>query len=149
MSEKRDEEFEGEVISNDFFEHTSTKQNNYKDSVSRFTWAFVFIWAGLVLLAQNLGLLEQIFFWAKTQASMGVTSSHSLVWPVISLGTGVFLLLEVVVRLAFPSFRRRVNGTVFLAFFFIALGLGNLLNLPVVWALLLIGLGFAIILRGI
>ena len=64
------------------------------------------------------------------------------------MGAGVIVLLEVVVRLLIPEYRRPVTGTLIFAVILIGLGLGNLTNCGVVWPFILIVIGLSILLRG-
>jgi hypothetical protein len=106
-----------------------------RDPVYALGWALIFIWAGVVLLAENLGYLEGI---EKLDA-----------WDLILVGAGVVVLLQAAIRLLVPSYRRPITGTVILAFLLIALGLGGLLPTGVVWAAALILVGLFVLLRAI
>lgn len=105
-----------------------------RDPLSALVWAAILIWAGLVLLASNLGLLTRF---ERLDA-----------WSVIFIGAGVILLGELVVRLLIPEYRRPVLGTFILAIILLAVGLGNLVNWNLVWALVLIAIGLSILFRG-
>ena len=105
-----------------------------RDPLSALVWASILIWAGLVLLASNLGLL--------------VSFERIDAWGFVFIGAGVILLIEVVVRLLVPDFRRSVLGTFIIAIILLAIGLGNLVNWGLVWALVLIVIGLAIVVRG-
>ena len=93
--------------------------------------AAILIWAGLVLIAENTGLL---------QALGGIEA-----WSVIMLGAGAILLIEAVVRLLVPTYRRRVTGTVILGVILFGVGLGGIARTEIVFPLLLIGVGAVII----
>jgi hypothetical protein len=67
------------------------------------------------------------------------------VWGLIFLGAGVILLLEVLLRLLIPAYRKPVTGTIILAFVFIGIGLGNVLRWEFIFALVLIAVGLSII----
>jgi low affinity Fe/Cu permease len=105
-----------------------------RDPLSALVWAAILIWAGLVLLASNLGLL--------------VRFEQVDAWGFIFIGAALILLLEVVVRLLMPDFRRPVAGTFILAIILLAIGLGNLVNWGLVWPLVLIIIGVSIVVRG-
>lgn len=106
-----------------------------RDPLSAVVWAAILIWAGVALLAQNMGLLAR-FEWVDA-------------WGLILVGAGAIVLLEVVARLLVPSYRRAVGGTLVLAVVLIGLGLGNLFGWDVIWALILIAVGVSILLRGL
>jgi len=118
-----------------------------RDSLSTVIWALIFIWAGGVLLAGNLGYLGAL----QTRfadlpgpwASFGVGS-----WPLIFLGAGVLVAVEVAVRLAVPALRRPILGRIILAVVLIGVGLGPLTNWGVVWPAILIVVGASLLLRG-
>jgi hypothetical protein len=109
-----------------------------RDPLSTLVWAAIFIWAGLVLLANNLGYLGRI-------EAMNVVVEP---WSLIFLGAGVLVLLEVMARLLFPEYRRAVGGSIFFAFILIGIGLGDIFGWDLVWPLILIALGLSIVLRG-
>ena len=105
-----------------------------RDPLSALVWAIILIWAGLVLLASNLGLLAR---YEKVDA-----------WGFVFTGAGVIILLEVVVRLLVPQYRRPVTGSLILAVILLAIGFGNLLGWGLVWPLALIAIGVTIVLAG-
>jgi len=107
----------------------------HRDPLSGVVWAAMLIWAGLVLLGENMGLLASLE-WVGA-------------WGLIFIGAGGIVLLEVVVRLLVPSYRRPVGGTLFFAVILLGIGFGNLFGWNVVWPLILIALGLSILLRSI
>lgn len=110
-----------------------------RDPLGAAVWAVILIWAGLVLIAQNVGLLEGLRFGtARPEA-----------WPVIMIGAGMILLLEVLVRLLVPSYRRAVGGSLVFAVILIGVGLGSLFGWEMVWPLVLIAIGISLLLRGL
>ncbi len=106
-----------------------------RNPLSALVWAIILIWAGLVLLASNLGLLAR---YERVDA-----------WGFIFIGAGVIIFLEVVLRLLVPQYRRPVTGSLILAVILLAIGFGNLLSWGLVWPLALIVIGVAIVLAGI
>jgi hypothetical protein len=111
-------------------------------------WALILIWAGVVLLLDNLGYLEAI------KESLGPAGLEWFpigvgVWGLILLGAGVILLGEVLLRFLIPAYRRPVIGTIILAVVFIGIGLGNLVSWNLIWAVVLIAIGLSIIMRGL
>ena len=72
-----------------------------RDALSVVVWAGMLIWAGLVLLAENMGFL----------ASLRIQESRVEAWSIVFIGAAVIVFLEVLVRLVVPSYRRAVGGT--------------------------------------
>ncbi len=109
-----------------------------RDPVDAAGWAMIFIWAGLVLLADNLD-----FF--------GIGGFES--WPWILVGAGVIMLLGVVVRLVVPAYRRPIMGSVIFGAILLGVGLTQIPRLedqwPLVLAVVLIVIGAGALLRGV
>lgn len=152
MSEQKFDEKEMEK--HDEKQEKSSEEKNWdekyrRDPLGTIVWAVIFIWAGLVFLAANLGLLDTFIRWPMNMPGMGWMSRLAGAWPLVLLGAGVILLVEVLVRLTVPVYRRPIFGTLVLAIIFISIALGDLVNWGVLWAVLLIGLGLSIILRGV
>lgn len=89
-----------------------------EDRLDKVMWSVAFIWAGLVILASNLGYLD----------GDG--------WSLFFRGVGLLVLIELAVRLLDPSHRRDLLGTLILAGFLLWLG-----NWALLWPLILIGIG--------
>ncbi len=117
-----------------------------RDPLGTIVWAFIFIWAGLVLLANNMGWLDNLIKPYRLPGGEEITGLEA--WPLILLGAGVIVLIEVVVRVLVPTFRRPVTGSLIFAIILISLGLGDLISWGVVWAVVLIILGASILFRG-
>jgi hypothetical protein len=122
-----------------------------RDPLTPIIWALVFIWAGIVLLLSNLGMLDQ--FLQTLTFSTGIESIDKTIsaWPIILIGAGCLFLLEVLLRLIIPAYRRPVGGTLIFAFILIAIGLNSIigLNWVLIWPMILIAIGLSILLRGI
>ncbi len=101
-----------------------------RDPLNTAGWALILIWAGLVLIAENLAI-----FGARWEA-----------WPVILMGAGVIVLLGVLIRLLVPAYRRPVTGSIIFGFILVGIGLGELTRWDIVGALVLIAIGVSIIL---
>jgi fatty acid desaturase len=117
--------------------HAEKEEKNWeekwrRDPLGGIVWACILVWAGLVLLADNLRLLALL----RLEA-----------WAFILLGAGLILLLEVAVRLLVPAYRRAVTGTLILGLILIGAGLGDLLSWNVIGPLILILLGVFILVR--
>jgi hypothetical protein len=114
------------------------------DPLSAVVWGAIIIWAGLVLLADNLNLLSSL----KGQG-FGFPAGFLMrleAWALIFIGAGVIVLLEVVVRLTVPSYRRPVVGSLIFAIILLTIGLGNLVGWGTIWPLALIIAGVVILL---
>ena len=111
-----------------------------RDPLGSLVWACVLIWAGIVLLLNNAGTLETL------RDNLNLAKLE--VWPVILLGAGVILLGEIVVRLVVPAYRRPITGTLILAVVFLGVGVQNITNKDIVWALVLIAIGVGLLMRG-
>jgi hypothetical protein len=141
MSGRRDEQDEKELKKRDekSAEEKHWEEKSRRDPLGAIVWPIILIWAGLVLLAANFSLFNNLF-----GRAFGITGVDT--WSVILVGAGVIVLLEVVVRLIVPDFRRPVTGTIIFAIILIGLGLGNLTNWGVVWPLIIIVVGVSILL---
>jgi len=106
-----------------------------RDPVDAAGWAAVFIWAGLVLLADNMGLLDNL-------------SARLESWSVIFIGAGVIVLLGVLFRLLVPAYRRPVTGSLIFGAILLGIGLGELVGWMLIGPLILIAIGVGAILRG-
>ena len=110
-----------------------------RDPLGTAVWAVILIWAGLVWLVESMGLL----------ANVRILESRVEAWPVILVGAGTVLLLEIVVRLLVPSYRRPVGGTLVFAIILVGVGLGSLFDMSKAWPIVLIAIGVALLLRGL
>jgi len=119
-----------------------------RDMLGTVVWALIFIWAGVVLLADNLGQLARLQL--PVPYVVGPWRQLGLeAWPLIFLGAGVLVCVEVVLRLLVPALRRPIAGRVLIAVVFLGLGLGSLTNWMLIWPLLLIVVGVAMLLDGL
>ncbi|HEY60237.1 MAG TPA: hypothetical protein G4N92_06090 [Anaerolineae bacterium] len=117
-----------------------------RDVLSTVVWAAILIWAGLTFLAAQRGWLEQF---GITESPFFIRSFFELLefntWNVVALGAGVIILMEVIVRLLVPSFRRHVGGTLIVAAVFIGIGLGPFFKWQLIWPLVLIAVGISVL----
>jgi hypothetical protein len=109
-----------------------------RDPLSAIVWAAILIWVGVVLLIGNMGLLDDVL----------ILGARVEPWSLGFLGAGVIVLLEVVVRLLVPTYRRGVGGTIVFAVILLGIGLGNLVSWDLIWPLILIGIGVSVLIRG-
>lgn len=105
-----------------------------RDPLGSAVWALILIWAGVVLLASNLGVVSNLEWFDA--------------WGAILAGAGAILLIEVVIRLLVPAYRRPVIGTAILGGFLLSGGLSNLLNTNLAWGVVLIVIGIVLLLHG-
>jgi hypothetical protein len=106
-----------------------------QDPLSAAAWALILIWAGLVLLASNFGLIDWLPFLDG--------------WSIFFIGAGAILLLEVGFRLLMPAYRKPVVGTLILGGVFLIIGLGGIFDWACILALVLVGLGVYLLLSGL
>ena len=133
MSEQQRHEKEEKSREKHEKEEKNWEEKWRRDPLSGIVWAGILIWAGLVLLADNLRLLARF---ERLEA-----------WSIILIGAGLILLLEVAVRLLVPAYRRAVTGTLVFGLILIGVGLGELLTWDVIGPLVLIVIGAFILLR--
>jgi uncharacterized membrane protein len=126
-------------------------EKQQQDLISSLVGAAFLIWLGVVLLVSNLGLLSAF---TDILDSLPIRSYDiSLEIPFVSMGAvqvfliggGLILLVEVIVRLLVPVYRRHVLGTLIGAVAMLSIGMGNW---EIVWPLILIAVGVSILLRG-
>jgi len=118
-------------------EEKSWEEKWRRDPLNAGTWAVIIIWAGLVLLMDNLGLLARF--------------EIREAWGLIFLGAGVILLLEILVRLALPDYRRPLTGNIIFAIAALGGGLSilDLFDWQIIWAVALIAIGLGVLVQGI
>lgn len=125
-------------------EEKTYEEKYRRDPLGTLIWAVILIWAGLVWLANNFGFLERVRIRA---ADLPINIPFGTqVWSIFFIGAGLILLIEVLIRLVVPDYRRPVMGTFILAIVFFGIGLGSW-NL--IWPLILILIGASILLRGV
>ena len=132
----------------DKHEEKSAEEKWRRDPLGSIIWAAILIWAGLVLLADNLGMLKAFtlpFYQFLPEKFLWLNPG---VWSVILIGAGVILLIEVVLRLLIPALRRHVGGNLVLAAILIGAGLGNIYGWNLVWPFVLIVIGLGFLLNG-
>jgi hypothetical protein len=141
--EKKDEK------ANEKSEEKTWDEKWQRDPLTGVIWAAIFIWAGLVLLASNLGLLNWVLQGASEITGLGMFNNIIRAWPLVLVGAGVIILIGVLIRVLVPAYRKPVTGSVIIAVILIGIGLGDLINWGIIWAVVLIVLGIAILTRGL
>ena len=110
------------------------------------------IWAGVTFLAVNQGWLERLNLPKPLFDNLlprQLEMFEPRVWNLIALGTGVIILLEVVVRLLVPAFRRHIGGSLIVATVFIGIGLGSWFGWNIIWPIILIAAGVVVLVGGL
>jgi cation transport ATPase len=106
-----------------------------RDALSSVMWALFLIVAGVILLAESQG-------WVTWDQFGGL-------WNLFFVGIGLLVLLEAVLRLMLPAFRRPVLGQVIAGVVLLAIGFGGMTGLQLTGPVILIGIGLAILLGGL
>ena len=147
--QSRYEKYEKEEKSRDQGEKEEEKQHEkqqpekrwdekwQRDPIGTITWPIILIWAGVVLLLENLGFLDEL-------GSLGRVEASSLIFA----GAGVVVLATVAIRYFMPEYRRRMTGNIILGFILIGVGLGEILGWEIVWAIIIIVIGVSLLLGG-
>jgi hypothetical protein len=125
-----------------------------RDTLSTITWAAILIWAGVAFLGVSQKWFEKLIpdpRLFKNIPSGPFEMFDPGVWSLIALGAGVIILLEVIVRLLVPAFRRHIGGSLIVAAVFIGIGLRNLFdwNMNLMWPLILIAVGVVVLIGGL
>ncbi len=115
-------------------EHASQAKHEKgdQDRLGQASGALVLIWLGASLLMASLGTWD----WAN-------------VWGYFLGGLGVIILLEALVRLVVPAYRRAIVGRLIGAVVLISLGFGGIFGLETWWPLVVIVIGLSILLGAV
>lgn len=123
-----------------------------EDLVSAVVGGSILIWAGLVLLAGNRGYSEQMRGFLDSLS----IQPYSFDWEVpffglaavqlFLLGAGAILVVEGVIRLLVPAYRRSVAGTFIGAVVLLSLAVGKW---QLIWPLIVIAIGASILVSGL
>ena len=114
------------------------EEKHRSDPPSRVVWAGILIWAGLVLLANNLGILRDV-------PLLGGMSA----WSIAFAGAGLIILVEVLIRLVVPEYSGPVIGSLIIALVLLGIGLDDLVGWSIVWPAIVIGFGVVILFRAL
>ena len=102
------------------------------DRLSQFTWGSFILWAGIVMLLNNVDATRDLF---------------GDPWPWIAGGAGALLLTEVAVRLVLPEYRARPGMRFVLGVALLMVGLGIGFSFATLWPLILIAIGISILIN--
>lgn len=146
LGEKEEEKQEKDVEKT---EEKSPEEKNWdekwrRDPVNTVTWAAIFIWAGVVFLMDNLGLLGRL----ESQFGDTVLLKSIEAWGLVLIGAGVIVILAAAARLLIPEHRRPVFGAFIVGIVIIGIGLGEFFSWDIILPLILIALGVSILARG-
>ena len=108
-----------------------------RDPLSSMIWAGILIWVGVALLANNLGLLNNVPFLSQFEP-----------WSLAFAGAGVIILLEVLIRLTIPEYSGPVIGTLIFGLIILSVGFGDIVQWSVIWPVIVIIAGALILFRA-
>lgn len=147
--DEKDEKHEKDEKERSKHEEKTYEEKGRRDPLGSLIWALVLIWAGVVFLADNLGLLDAasetltgIFGREPSEVPIDFPFLPVEAWGLFFFGLAVLLFTEVLVRLLVPAYRRPVVGTIILAAVFLGLSIGNW---SVIWPVALIAAGLALL----
>jgi len=106
-----------------------------RDPLGRIMGALFLIIAGVILLAQSQG-------WVTWEQFGGL-------WNLFFVAIGLVLLLEALLRLLLPAYRRPILGQVIGGLILLAIGLGGMTGFQLTGPVILIGIGLAILIGGL
>jgi hypothetical protein len=141
---EKDEKDEKEVGKQ---EEKNVEEKWRRDPLGSMIWALILIWAGAVWLAWNFGFLERYAFLKRI-----LTVENDInppIWRLILLGAGILIVIEILIRLFVPAYRRSVIGSVIFAAILIGAGLGSMIHWNIIWPVVIILVGVILILQGV
>jgi len=126
MKEERKEEWFGKE-----------EEEGWEEKWSRDPLSGVFVGLILVVIGATFFLLSQ-----------GLIPSETW-WAFFLLGLGLVFLLDALIRLAFPAYRRPIMGRVLTGLILMAIGLGGIFRFENWWPLVLVVIGLLCVVYGI
>ena len=125
-----------------------------RDPLGSIVGAFILIWVGVVLLAHNMHFISSLTGVLDRLRIQGYILPFDVHIPFITprgvqvflLGTGVIVLIEVLLRLVIPTYRRGILGSLIGAIVCFALGLGRW---QVIWPLIIVAVGLSILIGAL
>lgn len=146
---KRDEKDEKDLNKR---EEKTAEEKWERDRLSALTWAAILIWAGVVLLAGNLGAFDLISRFMERlpfglgEGPIGFGFFPIETWAIFWLGAAAILLIQIIIRLLVPEYRRPVTGSLILVIVFLGMGIGRW---ECIFPLILIAAGVGLLLRNL
>jgi hypothetical protein len=131
MDEKAEEKQHEKVDEKRFEEKTR------RDPLSSMIWAGILIWVGVSLLANNLGIMDNVPFLNQFES-----------WSLAFAGAGVIVLFEVLIRLTVPEYSGPVIGTLIFGLILLSIGMGEILAWGLIWPAIVIVAGVLILVRS-
>ncbi len=126
-------------------EEKTVEEKWRRDPLGAIVWGAILIWAGLVFLANSLGMFNNFSF---GRFIPGFEIVQPEAWTIVFIGAGVIVLIEAAIRVAVTTFRRPIGGTLVFAFILLGIGLGEIIGWEVVWPLIVIAIGLSVLLGG-
>lgn len=149
MADEKGDEKEAEKREEKSPQEKSVEEKYRRDPLGTVVWAAILIWAGIVLLLNNMQVLDNLKNRFTGQITGPVLNQVATVGALIAIGAGVIILLEILIRLIVPAYRRSVTGSLIFAVILICVGLGPLVKWDYIWPVILIVIGASILLRGL
>lgn len=131
---------------NEVRDQIKMRKEKSRSDISTFSWAFVLLWAGIVLLMDNLGYFHR---WLSSISWLPEKAQSLSAFSIIFLGAGIIFFIEAILRIALPNERSHFMGPLIMAAVGIGVGLGDVLSWSLIGPFLLIAIGIAFLLRGI
>lgn len=113
------------------------EEKSRRDPLSSMIWAGILIWVGVALLANNLGILDNVPVLQQFEA-----------WSLAFAGAGIIVLLEVLIRLTVPEYSGPVIGTLIFGLILLSIGMGDIVQWDFIWPVIVIVAGVLILYRA-
>ena len=129
----------------------SWDEKDRRDPISTISFAAFLIWAGVLLLLNNMGQLGVLIDFVEglnlplTKLPFDLPFVDFDAWRVFFLGAGVIVLVEILIRLVVPMYRRPIFGSIIWAAILFSLALGVW---KIIWPLAIVAVGLAILIGG-
>lgn len=127
-------------------------EKDRQDQLSTISFAAFLIWGGVILLLNNMGQLRVLIDFVERLNLPRARLPFDLpfididAWRVFFLGAGVIVLVEILIRLIVPMYRRPVFGSIIWAAILFSIALGAW---QVIWPLAVVAIGLSILIGGL
>ncbi len=118
------------------------------DRLSTIFWGCIILWAGLVFLADSLGLFLPLRGLPEAFPARDLGQLDPA-WSLVFLGSGIVFLIASLVRRLAPAYRRPVGGNLVIGMICLGIGIGDLFHWAYIWPILLLLLGISFLASGI